>query len=299
MSSQVARQLTEGITKNGDRDEDDMTNTTAAEPTLVLGATGKTGRRVADRLTGRGLPVRRGSRSAEIPFDWADRSTYGPAVEGVAKVYLSYQPDLCVPGAPDDVRAFAEAAAAAGVRHLVMLSGRGEPEAEQCEQVVRESGLEWTIVRASWFFQNFSETFNEELKAGELVLPVGDVREPFVDAEDIAEIAVAALTEDGHTGQLYEVTGPRMLTFEQAVAEIAEATGREIAYVQVPAEAFAAGAAEQGLPEDVVSLLMYLFTTVLDGRNAYQTDGVKRALGREPGDFADFARRTAATGVWA
>jgi len=273
-----------------------MTNTT--DLTLVLGSTGKTGRLVAARLTDRGLPVRHGSRSAEIPFDWADRSTYGPAVEGVAKVYLSYQPDLCVPGAPDDIKAFAEVAKEAGVRQLVMLSGRGEPEAEECEQVVRAAGLAWTIVRASWFFQNFSETFGEDLKHGELVLPVGDVREPFVDAEDIADVAVAALTEDGHAGQLYEVTGPRMLTFAQAVAEIAEATGREIAYVEVPGDAFAAGAAEQGLPPEVVSLLMYLFTTVLDGRNAYQTDGVKRALGREPGDFADFARRTAATGVW-
>ncbi|GAA2575764.1 NAD(P)H-binding protein [Actinomadura fulvescens] len=267
--------------------------------TLVLGGTGKTGRRVAERLVARGVQVRIGSRSASPAFSWQDREGWAAVLDGVTSVYVSYAPDLAVPGAPDDIKAFTEAAAAAGVRRLVLLSGRGEEEAQVCEGLVRESGLEWTIVRASWFFQNFSESFMiEPLLAGEVVLPAGDVREPFVDVDDIADVAVAALTEDGHVGELYEVTGPRLLTFAQAVQEIAEATGREIPYIQISAEDYAAGAKEQGVPQDVVDFLMYLFTTVLDGRNAYQTDGIKRALGREPRDFSDFVREAAGTGVW-
>ncbi|MFG1999594.1 NAD(P)H-binding protein [Spirillospora sp. NPDC048911] len=267
--------------------------------TLVLGGTGKSGRRVAERLVARGVPVRVGSRSASPAFSWQDRDGWAAVLEGVCSVYVSYAPDLAVPGASDDIKAFIEAADAAGVRRLVLLSGRGEEEAQVCEGLVRESGLEWTIVRASWFFQNFSESFMiEPLLAGEVVLPVGDVREPFVDVDDIADVAVAALAEDGHVGELYEVTGPRLLTFAQAVQEIAQATGREISYVQISAEDYAAGAREQGVPDDVLEFLMHLFTTVLDGRNAYQTDGIRRALGREPRDFTDFVRETAGSGVW-
>ncbi|MFI6519422.1 NAD(P)H-binding protein [Spirillospora sp. NPDC050679] len=273
-------------------------NTTAGL-TLVLAATGKTGRRVADRLAALDVPVRRGSRSAEIPFDWEDPATWGPALEGVASVYLVFYPDLAVPGAPEAIRGFTGAAAAAGVRRIVLLSGRGEDEARECERVVQDSGLEWTIVRASWFAQNFSEDYLlEPVLGGEVVLPAGEVAEPFADADDIADVAVAALTEDRHVGEVYEVTGPRALTFAEAVDEIGKAAGREIAYVQVPVDAYAAVLREHGLPGDVVEFLVYLFGTVLDGRNSEPQDGVRRALGREPNDFADYAHATAAAGVW-
>jgi uncharacterized protein YbjT (DUF2867 family) len=186
-----------------------------------------------------------------------------------------------------------------GVRRVVLLSGRGEEEAQQCELLIQRPEVEWTVVRASWFSQNFSEgEFLDMVIAGEITLPAGDVSEPFIDVDDIADVAVAALTEDGHAGQIYEVTGPRLLTFAEAVDEIAQATGRAIRYVQIPAEAFAAGVAESGLPEDILWLLDYLFATVLDGRNAYLADGVRQALGREPKDFAEFARQAAAAGVW-
>jgi len=270
-----------------------------AEPTLVLGGTGKTGRRVVERLAARGLPVRIGSRTEEPPFDWEDRATWAPALSGVGAVYLTYYPDLAVPGAVDAVRSLVDLAVARGVRRLVLLSGRGEDEAQLAEQVVHASGVDWTIVRASWFSQNFSENYLvDPVLGGEVILPTGDIGEPFIDADDIADVAVAALTEDGHTGQIYEVTGPRLLTFAEAVAEIARATGREIRYVQVSPEEFAAALAEQDVPTDLVWLLNYLFTTVLDGRNAHLTDGVHRALGREPRDFSDYAREAAATGVW-
>jgi uncharacterized protein YbjT (DUF2867 family) len=266
-------------------------------PVLVIGVTGKTGRRVAERLDARNVPVRIGSRSGEPPFDWEDRSTWEPALRGTRAAYISYYPDLAVPGTAALIGSLAEVALEAGVRRLVLLSGRGEEEAQRAEQALIASGAEWTIVRCSWFMQNFSESyFADGLAAGELALPAGDVPEPFVDAEDIADVAVAALTEDGHAEQLYELTGPRMLSFAEAVAEIARATGRDLRFVPVPIDAFAAGLTDQQVPRDVVALLRYLFTEVLDGRNATLTDGVQRALGREPRDFADFARRTAP--VW-
>jgi uncharacterized protein YbjT (DUF2867 family) len=186
-----------------------------------------------------------------------------------------------------------------GVRQLVLLSGRGEPQAERCEQIVRESGVEWTILRSSWFSQNFSESYLlEPLLAGDVALPAGSVPEPFVDADDIAEVAVTALTENGHAGQLYELTGPRLWTFPQAVAEIARVARQPIRYVEVSHEEYAAGLRSAGLPPEVVSLITYLFAEVLDGRNASVADGVTRALGRRPRDFAEYVRSTAATGVW-
>jgi uncharacterized protein YbjT (DUF2867 family) len=268
--------------------------------TLVLGGTGKTGRRVAERLQARGVPVRIGSRSSAPPFDWEDRDTWAAALEGATSAYVSYYPDLAVPGAPEAIAALSELAVEAGTRRLVLLSGRGEPEAQRAEQVLQESGADWTIVRCSWFSQNFSEgAFVEQVLAGEVALPAGPVPEPFVDVEDIADVAVAALTEDGHAGQLYELTGPRLLRFDEAVAEIAEATGRPVRYVPISNDEFMGGLAQVGVPDDVRSLLAFLFAEVLDGRNAYLTDGVQRALGRDPRDFADYARRMAAAGVWA
>ncbi|MCH6553434.1 MAG: NAD(P)H-binding protein, partial [Acidobacteria bacterium] len=208
-------------------------------------------------------------------------------------------PDLAVPGAPEAVRAFAELAVNSGVRRLVLLSGRGEEEAERAEQLIQASGADWTILRASWFNQNFSENFlRDAILDGTIALPVGGVMEPFVDAEDIADVAVAALTENGHEGRLYELTGPRLLTFADAIDEIARASKKSLTFVEITPAQYADALTQLAVPGDFVSLVMYLFTTVLDGRNAHLTDGVQRALGRAPRDFADYARETAATGVW-
>ncbi len=276
-----------------------MPETTEQRPILVLGGTGKTGRRVAERLAARGLPVRIASRSGATSFDWEDQATWSPALEGTGAMYLTYYPDLAIPGAVAALHAFVDLAMARGVRRLVLLSGRGEEEAQKAEEVVQASGAEWTIVRSSWFNQNFSENYLlEPILEGEVFLPADVVAEPFVDADDIADVAVAALTDDRHVGQLYEVTGPRLLTFAEAVAEIAAATGRQIRYVSVTSEQYVQALEEAGVPGDFVWLVNYLFTTVLDGRNASLRDGVQRALGREPRDFADYARKTAATGVW-
>lgn len=266
---------------------------------LVLGGTGKTGRRVVERLTKRDVPVRVGSRSGTPPFDWENSPTWASVLQDVGAVYITYQPDLGAPGAAEAVSAFAELAVESGVRRAVLLSGRNGGEAQRSEQVFQDSGLEWTIVRAGWFDQNFSEGFLlGPVLGGELALPVGDVPEPFIDADDIADVVVAVLTEEGHAGQVYELTGPRLLTFAEAVAEIAIASGRDVRFVQLSVEQYNSGLKAAQVPDTVVRLLNYLFTTVLDGRNAYLTDGVQRVLGRKPRDFAEYARATAATGVW-
>jgi uncharacterized protein YbjT (DUF2867 family) len=271
---------------------------TSEKPILVLGGTGKTGRRVIERLTARGIPTRMGARSGEPPFDWDDPDTWAPVLQGVGSVYVQHYLDA-LPGAAEILGSFAELAVANGIPRLVHLSGRGEAEAELAEQAVHDTGAEVTTLRSTWFSQNFSESyFLDGLLAGELALPAGNTPEPFVDADDIADVAVAALTEDGHVGETYELTGPRLLTFADAVGEIAQATGWEIRYAPVSVEGFAASLDEQGVPGEWIELLVYLFREVLDGRNAHLADGVQRALGREPKDFADYARDTAATGVW-
>lgn len=266
---------------------------------LVLGGTGKTGRRIAERLKRRGLSVRVGSRGATPPFDWDDEAGWDACLEGVDAAYVSYSPDLAMPGATDAIQAFVDRAKRHGVRRLVLLSGRGEPEAQACEGIVQRSGLEWTVVRASWFFQNFSEgAFTEMVLAGRITLPAGEVPEPFVDVDDIAEVATRALAEQGHAGEVYEVTGPRAMTFSEVADELSRATGREITFVEVPHDAFLEEVRRSGAPRDVVWMLDYLFSTVLDGRNAHLTDGVRRALGRDPTDFSTYARDVASTGLW-
>jgi uncharacterized protein YbjT (DUF2867 family) len=258
---------------------------------LVLGANGKTGRRIAQRLRNANCRIREGSRTAMPAFEWQDRRSWPAVLDGVKRVYLCYVPDLAVPGAVEDIREFVALARTTGVQRIVLLSGRGEEEAQRAEDIVRHSELEWTVLRASWFAQNFSEGYMQPaIAAGELVLPAGDVPEPFVDADDIADAAFAALTSDAHLGCIHELTGPRALTFAEAVQEISAASGRLIRHVAVSHKDFLRGLRDDGVPADYVWLLDYLFRTVLDGRNAKPADGVRQALGRPPRDFSVWAR---------
>jgi uncharacterized protein YbjT (DUF2867 family) len=272
---------------------------TRTSPILITGATGKTGARVAQLLAEQGHPIRLGSRRAEIAFDWNQPDTWTEALDGVKAVYIAYSPDLAVPGAVSTITRFVDTAAKKGVQRLVLLSGRGEAEAQACERIVLNSGLEASVVRASWFNQNFSEgAFVDMVRAGQLTLPAGDTPEPFVDADDIAEVVAAALTQPGHDGEIYEVTGPRLMTFKDVAAALSEATGLTISFIEIPHDAFLDGVKASGAPSDVVWLMDYLFTTVFDGRNAHVCDGVQRALGRPATEFEAYARKTAARGVW-
>lgn len=265
---------------------------------LVIGGAGKTGRRVGERLRTQGIPTRDVSRSTTPAFDWTEPKTWAAALDGVAKAYVTYQPDLAVESASEAIAKLSGLAKDKGLEHMVLLSGRGEPGAQRAEAALRASGVPWTIVRASWFAQNFSEGYLlDSLLAGELALPAGPVPEPFIDADDIADVAVAALTDARHINRLYEVTGPRALTFAQAIDEISTAVGRPIRYTQVAPDAFAE-AMRPYVPQDIVDLLLELFTVVLDGRNVNVMSGVQEALGRPARDFSDYVRTTAATGVW-
>jgi uncharacterized protein YbjT (DUF2867 family) len=277
-----------------------MNNTTDPRPILLTGGTGKTGRRVAERLEALRLPVRIGSRRADPPFDWDEPSTWAATLDGVRAVYVTYAPDIAFQGGAEAVDAFTRQAVAAGARRVVVLTGRGEEEAEHAEELVKASGADWTIVRCAVFAQNFDEgLLVESVQAGTLAMPAGDVAEPFVDVEDIADVVTAALTDDRHIGQLYELTGPRLLTFHEAMAEVGKAAGRPVQYVPVSSEEFVAELRGAGMPEDEAVGLTELFAAIFDGRNQSLADGMQRALGRAPRDFADYARRAAATGAWA
>lgn len=266
--------------------------------TLVLGGTGKTGRRVADRLKARGQAVRVASRSGARRFDWNDQNTWAPLLEGVESMYVAYPPDLAAPTSGPHLRAMAAQAVASGVKKIVLLSGRGEPQCYPAERAVRESGAAFTVIRCAWFAQNFSEgQMLPSVLAGELAFPAGNISEPFVDIDDTAEVAVAALTDSEHEGKIYELSGPRLVTFAEAVAEISQAIGREVRYVPIGFDEYAE-VLSQFVPAEQVTFLKELFEFILDGHNAYLSDGVQQALGRKPKDFRDFARDAAAAGAW-
>lgn len=268
------------------------------QPILVVGATGKTGSRVAARLEEKGVIVRRGSRNSDIPFDWENPATWAPALSGAAKAYVTYFPDLAFPGAVEKLESFTKVAAASGLKHIVLLSGRGEHHARLGEDVVRASAIPFTIVRAAWFAQNFSEGYlRDPILAGVLPMPGGDVAEPIIDIDDIADVAVTALTEEGHTGELYEVTGPRLMTFAEMADVLTKATGRPIQHIPITFEDFHANVAASG-DDFVADVFTAIARETLDGRNAHTTDGVERAIGRKPRDFIAFATAAASRGVW-
>ncbi|MDW7691949.1 NAD(P)H-binding protein [Flammeovirgaceae bacterium SG7u.111] len=267
---------------------------------LVIGGTGKTGRKVVQRLQEQGHNPRIGSRNAAIPFDWQDATTWQTAMEGIEKMYVTFQPDLAVPGAVEIITALTEQAKQSGVKKIVLLSGKGEIEAERCEQIVINSGIAYTITRASWFSQNFSESFFiDPILAGHVALPKPEAKVPYVDTGDIADVVVEALLNEKHNGKLYELTGPRLLTFPEVVNEIATASGREIPFTPISLEAFIDALKKAGVPSDYTWLINYLFAEVLDAKgNDIVSNDIEKVLGRKAKDFSEYARETAKTGVW-
>jgi uncharacterized protein YbjT (DUF2867 family) len=266
---------------------------------LIIGKNGKTGARVNQRLLALSYATRPVSRSSSPAFDWENPATWRPAISGTRAAYVTYQPDLAVPGAEATITEFVRIAAEAGLEHIVLLSGRGEAGAESAEQILMRSGMAWNVVRSSWFAQNFSESFMlDGILAGELVLPAGDTLEPFIDVDDIADVAVAALTESGLRNRLFEVTGPRALTFAECLQEISAAIGRPVKYTQVPVDDYIDALKQQGVPEDMQWLLRELFTVVFDGRNSQVMRGVEQALGRPATDFSTYLQKAVASGAW-
>jgi len=268
-------------------------------PILIIGKNGKTGARVNQRLQTLGYATRAVSRSTTPSFDWQNPSTWEFAIKGASSAYVTYQPDLAVPSAEATIKAFVRVAAEAGLEHIVLLSGRGEEGAQRAEQILIGSGISWNIVRCSWFSQNFSESFMlEGILGGELVLPASDTVEPFIDADDIADVAVATLTDPSHRNKLYELTGPRALSFTQCVEEISAALGKPVKYTGIPVDDYIKALNEQGVPEDYQWLLRELFTVVFDGRNSQVMAGIEEALGRPATDFKTYVQKTIESGAW-
>ncbi|MFI1744001.1 NAD(P)H-binding protein [Thalassobellus sediminis] len=270
------------------------------ENILVIGGTGKTGRKVVDNLNHLGHNVRVGSRSATPIFDWSNPDTWSESMQGMDKVYITFQPDLAVPGALEAIEELTKQAKRSGIKKLVLLSGKGEREAELCEQVIIHSGLDYTIVRASWFNQNFSESFFlESILEGFVALPQAEAKVPYVDTDDIADVAVAALLNKEHNGKIYQLTGPRLLNFDEAIQEVSIASGKAITFTPISLSAYVKAMKDQGVPADFIWLIEYLFSEVLGNpTNSEITNDIEVVLGRKPKDFSQYAKETAATGVW-
>jgi len=266
---------------------------------LILGGTGKTGKRVAEILQKKKVSFCIGSRNGNPSFDWDKPENWKSVLKNIEKVYITFQPDLAVPEASKKIQLFVDIAKNLGVKKLVLLSGRGEKEAQVCEKIVINSGIDWTVIRASWFMQNFNENFFlDSILEGNLILPKIIALEPFIDANDIAEVVALSLTQKKHTGKIYELTGPQLLSFKDAISLISKSIERPIAYQEVNMTDYLIMLREYQIPEDSIWLINYLFTEVLDGRNEFLTDDVQKVLNRQPISFEEYVAKTKMTGVW-
>jgi uncharacterized protein YbjT (DUF2867 family) len=267
-------------------------------PVLIIGSTGKSGRRVDALLQWRGIVTRPVSRSTPLSFDWSRPDGWARALDGVAKAYVALQPDLAMEGAAAAIAELSHLARKYGLERLVLLSARRDPGAHLAEAVLQESGVPWTSVRASWFNQNFSEGFLLDcVLAGEIALPSGAIREPFVDVDDIAEVVVAALTDERHVNRRYEITGPRELTIAEAAAEISAGIGRPVRFTQISPDDFVISLRAYA-PEPAVQRMHKQFTAALDSRSTAVTQDIYETLGRPARNFSNYVRRAAASGVW-
>ncbi len=267
---------------------------------LVIGGTGKTGRRVVEQLQNKGISPRIGSRHNSPGFDWDNKDTWVAALEGIERMYVTYYPDLAVPGAKEAIQSLTYLAKELGVKKMVLLSGKGETEAEACEKIVMDSGINYTIVRASWFNQNWSESFFlEPILSGEVALPMSDVPIPYVDADDIAEVAATVLLDDTFNGEIIEVTGPELITFKDIINTIAKVSRRDLNFYDITLVQYIEGMKQMQIPDDVVWLIEYLFSHVLTNpNNQLVVKDVDRVLGRPAKTFLEYAEATSKTGVW-
>jgi len=271
-----------------------------AENSLVIGATGKTGSRVVKQLQKRGIEPRIGSRSATPSFNWHNKDTWVKSLKGIEKMYVTYYPDLAVPGAKEAIESLVYLGIEMGVKKMVLLSGKGETEAEACEKIVMDSGINYTIVRASWFNQNWSESFFlDPILSGEVALPMSDVLIPFVDANDIAEVAATVLLDDTYNGEIIELTGPELITFKDIVNIISRVSNRKINFYDITLEKYIVGMKQRQIPDAVVWLIEYLFSHVLTNpKNQMVVNDIERVLGKKAKTFLEYAQETSETGIW-
>jgi uncharacterized protein YbjT (DUF2867 family) len=270
------------------------------ENILVIGGTGKTGRRVVEQLKKKGIEPKIGSRNASPSFDWDDKDTWVNTLNGIEKMYVTYYPDLAVPGAKEKIESLTYLAKELGIKKMVLLSGKGETEAEACENIVINSGMDYSIVRASWFNQNWSESFFlNPIISGEVALPMSDVLIPFVDANDIAEVAATVLLDDTYNGEIIELTGPELISFKDIVNIISRVSNKKLNFYEITLEQYVKGMKQMQIPDDVVWLIEYLFSHVLTNpKNQLVVNDIERVLGRKAKPFAEYAQETAKTGIW-
>jgi uncharacterized protein YbjT (DUF2867 family) len=265
---------------------------------LVIGSTGKTGRKVYETLKQKHFDVTPASRKTQQPFDWYDSKTWENALKGFDTVYITFQPDLSIPESVPIITAFVETARRMEIGKLVLLSGRGEPQAMACEDVIINSGLAYTILKCSFFMQNFNEGFwADGIISGEFVVPFVSAKEPFLDTDDISEVAVQALTTTAHDSKIYDLTGPELLSFKEAIDTIAIHSGKEIKLIEVSIDEYTAALRGQ-IPEEFIAMIEHLFVEVLDGRNESVTTDIASILGKPATPFTGFAAKASKSGAW-
>lgn len=280
----------------------------ARTPTvLVTGASGNTGRPLLRFLEGRRVavrammrrdadPTRLGDSSATIVAgDFDDPDSLSAALAGVSSAYLVTPSS--VDAEAQQIR-FAERAAAAGVKHLVKLSQFAADEGSpvrflryhaRVERRIRELGMAYTFIRPNLFFQGLLGFAGLIAKTGRFFAPIGDARVSAVDVRDIAAVAALALTEPGHEGQTYTVTGPAAITHAEMARAIGEATKREVVFVDVPPEQFAAALTQLGMPSWQLEGLLEDYAHYRRGEAEEVSNVVSALTGAEARSFSGFA----------
>lgn len=270
-----------------------------SSPILVTGATGNVGRPLVDQLRRAGAEVRPASRHctdpAGVAFDFRDRATWHAAFAGVRKMWLIRPPDIARAG---ELMPAVEFGRGVGLRHVVLLSVQGAgvmpvlPHA-QVERRLRESGVDWTFVRPSYFDQNLSTVYAADIRdRDEIIVPAGRGRTAFVDADDVAAVAAAALLDPAaHRGRIWTPTGPA-LTYDHVAGILSGELGRPIRYRNPGVGTYVRHARQVlGMPAGVVAVSTVLHTVARLGLAAAETGDVRTVTGRPPTSFVQFAHR--------
>lgn len=284
-----------------------MDETPSAAPILVTGATGNVGAPVVRALVAAGATVRAADISVErvrevfgdqvqaVHFDFTDAQTWPDTFRDVRKMFLMRPPHIS-DIAKDMVPAL-EAAQAIGVQHMTFLSLQGAEGNKvvphhKVEVWLRESGLSWTFVRASFFMQNMSGTHAADIRdTGEIIVPAGNGKTAFVDAEDVAAVAAVSLLEEGHGRRAYTPTGPAAMTYYDVARELSEVLGRPIRYTKPGIVGYALHASRNmKMPWAMVGVTVAIYTIARLGRADGLTDDVRRVTGRRPRTFREFAQ---------
>ncbi len=266
---------------------------------LVTAPNSKTGKQVVKLLEKENIPFRAASRSTSPSFDWEDEKTWSPAMSGTNAIYAVIPPNLAFADMPVRFKTFLKHCEAEQIKRIVLLSGRGEEEASRIEDIALSSTIPTTVLRASWFAQNFSEGyFVEGVANGLLALPSKLVREPFIDTRDIAKAAAFALKDTSSNDNIYELTGPELLSFEDVANKFTKHLDQPVTFVYVPLEDYLNELQQFGVPSDEIELTRFLFDELLDGRNAYTTSDLNLLLGEQGTSFEQFIQHTKSSGVW-